>query len=336
MPGTWLNFPFDEELFFQLWQEEPDPVLTAILNSGAMVQDPVIASRIQHDGNLYTVPHYNTLTGEPVNYDGKTDITSTKPEAGSQSGIVYGRAKGFTSTDFVAELSGSDPMGHIISSVSRYWAKYRQRVMLGISNAVLNVSDNDMKKHTINLADGTLEAPHKIEATTVSDAAVKISGDHADAFTLAIMHSHVANTLRNIEVLEFRKFTDSLGMQRQSPIADINGRTVVIDDGVPYTPATDTQPAKYTTYIFGRGVLRQANARIDHPVEVSRDPAKNGGEDTLYTRFRETIHPNGFTYKVPTSNFTQSPTDEQLFAPARWSRVLNAKAIPIGQIITNG
>lgn len=336
MAGTWLNFPFDEELFFQLWQAEPDPVLTAALESGAMVHDEVIASRIQNDGNLYTIPHYNTLGGEPVNYDGKTDITSTKPSAASQSGIVYGRAKGFTTTDFMSELSGADPMGHIVSSVGRYWAKYRQKVMLGILGGVLNVTDTEFAKHTINLADGTLTAPHKIEATTIGDAAVQVLGDNADAMSLTIMHSHVANTLRNIEVLEFRKYTDPLGIQRKSTIADIDGKTVIIDDGVPYTPATADAPAQYTTYLVGKGVLRQANGRVNVPVELARDAAKNGGEDTLYTRLRETIHPNGFSYQIPTSGFTQSPTDTQLFASARWKRVMNEKAIPIVQILTNG
>ena len=60
MAGTFLGFPFDEELFYNSWGEAPDPVRTAILNSGAMVQDGVIASQIQSNGNLYTIPFYNT------------------------------------------------------------------------------------------------------------------------------------------------------------------------------------------------------------------------------------------------------------------------------------
>lgn len=237
MANTWLNFPFDAELFFQLWQAEPDPVLTAILESGAMVSDPVISSHIQNDGNIYSIPYYNTLSGDPVNYDGKTDITSDETSGDVQTGVVFGRAKGFTARNFVAELSGSDPMAHIIASIGRYWAKYRQKVMLGMLDGVFGITgDATFAKHTINLADGTLTAPHKMEATTIGDAAVSVLGDNASAMTLAIMHSHVANTLENLEILEFRKYTDALGMQRQIQLADINGRTVVVDDSVPYTP----------------------------------------------------------------------------------------------------
>ena len=37
MPGTIFGIPFDEELFLQMWGEAPDPVKTALLDSGVMV-----------------------------------------------------------------------------------------------------------------------------------------------------------------------------------------------------------------------------------------------------------------------------------------------------------
>ena len=52
MAGTFLGFPFDEELFYDSWGEAPDPVRTAIADSGAMVSDSVIAAQIQNKGNL--------------------------------------------------------------------------------------------------------------------------------------------------------------------------------------------------------------------------------------------------------------------------------------------
>ena len=36
MPGMYLNFPFDQELFIRAWGEAPDPVKTALLNSGPL------------------------------------------------------------------------------------------------------------------------------------------------------------------------------------------------------------------------------------------------------------------------------------------------------------
>ena len=341
MPGMYLNFPFDQELFMQAWSEAPDPVKTALLNSGVLAEDPLISSQLEKDGNLFTIPFYNVLTGDPVNYNGATDITSTESTAGSQTGVAYGRAKGFTARNFVAELSGSDPFGHIVASVARYWDKYRQGLIISLLDGVFAITnDTAWAKHTVDLTDGTVAAPHKIEATTLGEAATDILGDNKEKFGLAIMHSKVANTLEKLEVLDFWKQTDANGIQRNMKIGSVNGYTVIVDDSVPVTPAVTTSgseaPAEYTTYLLGEGVLRRGNGRLDIPVEIARDAAKNGGQDTLYTRIRESIHPNGFSFTVPGTGWTESPTDTQLTAKANWSRKFDAKAIPMGKIITQG
>ena len=118
-------------------------------------------------------------------------------------------------------------------------------------------------------------------------------------------------------------------------LASANGLLVVVDDSVPVDTTTPTHP-KYTTYLLGKGVLRTAKGRVDVPVEKVREATKNGGQDTLITRLRETIHPNGFSFKVPSTGWTESPTDAQLFDKANWERKFNHKAIPMARLITNG
>ena len=345
--ATYLNYPFDEELFTQMWNEEPDPVKTALLESGVMVEDSLIAQQIQGDGNLYTIPFYNVLSGDPVNYDGATDITSEETTADSQSGIVYGRAKGFTARDFVAELSGANPMGHIASTIGKYWQKQRQNKLIQVLNAIFAITGGAagsyqkewVDKHTADVSSTTAEAS-KIGATDLNHLATQAMGDNKSKFAVAIMHSSVAETLENLQVLEYWKQTDANGIQRPTALASCNGYTVIIDDGVPNEAVGGTGANKdlvqYTTYLIGEGALRTASGRVDHPSEVSRDPKTNGGQDTLYTRMRETIHPNGFSFKIPSSGWTNSPTDAQLSAAANWSVKFNPKAIPIARLITNG
>lgn len=335
MAGTYLNFPFDAELFVQAWGEAPDPVKTALLNSGVLVNDPIAAAKLQNDGNLYTLPFYNILDGDEVNYDGATDITDTETTADVQTGVAYGRAKGFTARNFVAELSGSDPFGHIVNSVARYWNKKRQNRIIGLLDGIFGISnDAAWAKHTVDLS-VTTGTPYKIEATTLNDVATDTLGDNKSAYAVAIMHSNVAKTLENLQLLEYWKQTDANGIQRPMTLGSANGYLVIIDDGVPVDTTTEGYP-KYTTYLLGTGVLRFAPGRLDVPVEIHRDPAKNGGQDTLYTRIRETIHPNGFSFKVPTTGWTESPTDAQLFNKANWVRKFDAKAIPMAKLITNG
>ncbi|MGL5513284.1 MAG: hypothetical protein ACRDBM_08675 [Sporomusa sp.] len=345
MPGTIFGIPFDEELFLDMWREAPDPYLTAMIESGAIVQDSTIAGMIQSNGNIYTIPFYDTLEGDDQNYDGQTDITVEEVGGGFQTGVVYGRSKGFFARNFTAELSGADPMGHIVSTISRFWQKKRQMRMIGIADAVFSITGtsghakNWGEKHILDLTSSTAD-PRKIKETDLNDLAVLACGDHKGEFGLAIMHSSVANTLENLQLLEYRKYTDKMGITRNLDIADINGYTVLIDDGVPVESVGGTGANSdlftYTTYLFGTGVIRNAKGRVDVPVETVRDAKKNGGQDELITRMRETIHPNGFSFKIPSSGWSQSPTDTQLFNKSNWEIKFDPKAIPMAQLKTNG
>ncbi|HEX3018609.1 MAG TPA: major capsid protein [Caproicibacter sp.] len=338
--ADYLGYPFDPEIFNHNWANENDPTKTALLDSGAVVSDANIASMIAGGSDTYTIPFYSTISGDPVNYDGATDITSSEAAAKSQSGIVYGRAKGFTARDFIKDFnSGADPMRQITSQIAKYWSKYRQGNLIGILKAIFGLTDTGWKNHILNLAttSASVADVNRIGETSINDAAVQAVGDNANIFTLAVMHSAVAQRLANLQLLQYRKYTDPQGIERQLNIADINGLTVIVDDSVPVgASATATSANEYTTYILGAGSILTASAPVDVPSEVFRDPKTNGGQDTLYTRIRETIHPNGFKFTKPSSGYTSSPTDAQLGNKSNWGLVANHKNIAIAEIITNG
>lgn len=343
MAVTFLGYPFDEELFFNKWSTAPDPIKTAMINSGILVNDSSIAEQIQGGGSLYTIPFYDVLSGDPTNYDGNTDIKSSETTASSQTGVVYGRAKGFTARNFVAELSGADPMGHIASSVATYWQKQRQAILLKILDGIFSITGtgNDelwRNNHIVDLS-STTDTPYKISETDLNDVATRAMGDGKSAFGLAIMHSNVAKTLENKQLLEYWKYTDANGLQRPMNIAQMSGYVVIVDDNVPTEivggEGDNKDLTKYTTYLLGNGCIRQANGKLLRPNDVDYDPAKNGGQETLYTRIRETLHPNGFSFNVP-DDWTQSPTNAQLSSGDCWSVIHDPKAIPIAKLITNG
>ena len=339
--ATYLNYPFDPEVFVSTWGESPDPVRNTLLESGALVHDALIESQIQNDGYLYSIPFYDVLSGTPSNYDGATDVQTEGTNAGIQTGVVFGRSIGFTAKNFVSELSGSDPMGHIASTVGKFWAKQRQSIMLGILNAIFGITGGAKtnagkwsSEHTLDLSAPT-GAAYTIGATDLNTLATQALGDNKNKFAIAVMHSNVAKTLENLQALDFWKYTDPNGIQRPMALASANGYTVIIDDNVPVEIA-DGENTKYTTYILGEGAIRTAKAKLDVPAEVERDAKTNGGQDTLYTRIRETIHPNGFSFTPPATGFTNSPTDAQLADSANWSLSFDPKSIPIARLITNG
>lgn len=356
MPGTYLGYPFDEEIFYMTWQSMPDPIKLAMITSGAIVEDATIRRLISSGSNFFTMPIYNVLSGTPDNYDGATDITMSEPDATHQNGVVYGRAHSWKDRDFIHDFnSGADPMRQIAGGVARFWQKQRQKTILKILDGLFGITAasgasteytakvNEWKTHVYNIAaSGSATAvadSNKMDATTMGDAIQKALGDNGDIATMAWMHSRVAQNLANLQLLEFRKYTDSAGIERQLKIADYNGVTVIIDDDVPVGDNAKVTGAKdYTTYVLGRGAISHAPAPVKTPVELGRNQLSAGGYDFFVTRFRECYHPNGFSYTLPQvdGKAVISPTDAQLGAAANWSIVAPPKTIPLVKIVTNG
>lgn len=325
------KFPFDEELFALNFENQPDLVKNAMVNSGAMVIDDYVASLIANGGNYYTVPFYNTLADEEQdNYDGATDMSVSDASGAAQSGVVYGRMKAWRAPQFAADITKADPMGAIAAGIAPYYTKQRQKRLVGITNAVLSL--DEMKSHCV-----TKKA---LTENTLSDVSQEIWGDAKDNITLAVMHSSVAQVFEDLSRAQYLRYTDATGMTREVRTITVNGILCVIDDTVGKNTAApsgrggENAAATYDTYLFGAGAIRYANAPVNNPVEVWRDAVKFGGIDFIGTRVRETIHPNGFTFKKP-ANMTNSPTNAQLFDKSNWQLAYkDPRAVFIGKVTT--
>lgn len=110
-------------------------------------------------------------------------------------------------------------------------------------------------------------------------------------------------------------------------------------DYVVLLPAGDV----YTTYVFGTGAIEYTYCGAKVPYEMDRNPEKNGGETTLYSRQRKCWSPVGISFK---DGSIISPTDEELEKGSNWQLAQNnktgaekyfpIKAIPIARIKTRG
>lgn len=345
MPGMNLGFPFDPELFLLQWQNAVDPVKAALVASGAVAENSAIAGLIANGSNLYTVPFYNVLGGAEENYDGVSDSTPEATSGGYQTGVVYGRMKSWKAQDFVVDFnSGADPMKQITSQVAKYWQKRAQDTLIASLGGIFGIADDGedlwdaWQMHTNNIAlaaSGSVGEGNIVGETTAGDTAQQACGDNAGIFSLAVMHSKVANTLAGKQLLQFRKYTDPMGIERTLNIADWNGYTVLVDDGVPHAVNPTSGAAEYHTYLFGNGAIQHAAAPVKNAAEIGRNQLTAGGYDFLVTRKRETYHPNGFSFVLPTG--VVSPTNAQLGNSANWKLCgVDPKAIPVARIISNG
>ena len=338
---------FNAEVFGKYLETVPRVKQNALLKAGILRGRPDLKGTLadQSGGNFIQAPMVGLLGGVALNYDGSTDITAEKLETFLQSMIVVGRAKAWQEKDFSHDITGHDFMSDIAAQVADYWDDVDQATLLAILEGVFGVTENGFSAaHTLDI---TGEAESAVGAFTLNSAIQKAAGANKDIFTVVVMHSVVATNLENLQLLEYFKYSDGQGVQRDLSLATWNGRTVLVDDDVPVeaVAATQTDAAynKYTTYVLGAGAFDYCDCGAATPSEVYRDPLTKGGQEYLITRQRKLFAPRGFSFVQPTTAI-MSPTDAQLKTAARWALVkdsagtgyFDSKAIPLARIISRG
>lgn len=302
-------------------------------------------------GTGYAVlPMYGLLEGDVLNYDGSTDITATSTTAYERGVVVVGRAKAWIESDFSEDITGGAGfMDNVARQVAEYFDEVDQNTLLAILEGIYSMTGDEneefVEKHTYDITESETGV---IDQTTLNNAVQKAGGDNKSKFKIAIMHSAVATQLENINLLEYLKYTDSEGIQRDLTIGTWNGRTVIIDDSMPVEEVAGSGSGesavapytKYTTYILGEGAFDYENIGAKVPYEMSRNPSVKGGQDTLYARQRKCFAPYGISY-TKKSQATLSPTDAELKKGDNWElvndgngKVINHRAIPIARIIS--
>lgn len=336
---------FNSEVFNKYLETVPRTKQNAFLKAGVLRNRPDLKSLLadQTGGNFISVPMTGLIGGTALNYDGSTNITATSIDTYLQSMIVVGRAKAWEEKDFSYDITGHDFMADIGQQVANYWDDIDQTTILKTLEGIFGVSTNNFNTdHTLDI---TGESTATVGATTLNTAVQKACGDNKDIFTVAIMHSVVATTLENLQVLTYWKETDANGVQRPVALASWNGRTVLIDDNVP-TGTGGTSPntyTTYTTYLLGQGAFDYVDCGAKVPSEVYRDPTTSGGKEMLITRQRKVFAPRGFSFVQPSTPIV-SPTDTNLATAARWTPVVatdgstyfDTKAMPFARIISKG
>ena len=339
---------FNPEAFGSYIETLPQPNKNELVKSRVIVANAEIKNLLSSQTGSYyaTRPIFGRIGGDALNYDGQTDITATNMDTYEQSIVAIGRAKAWTEKDFSFEITaGVDFMSEVAKQVASYWDDIDTGMIMSILKGIFSMTgDENLKFVNGHTFDITGEIDSEIGATTLNSAVQKASGDKRAKFTMAFMHSAVATNLENQNLLEFLKYTDAQGIQRPLPLATWNGRMVIVDDGMPVEDAGEY--TKYTTYVFGDGAIDYADLGAKVPFEMNRNPAKNGGEDTLYSRRRMCFAPYGISY-TKASQSTLSPTNAELEKGANWTlvdngksggekKVINHKDVAIARIISRG
>lgn len=249
MPAVFNKKNWNDEVFQAYMETLPHERLNMLLNSGAIRKrdDLAVALAEQHGGNYLTTPMTGRIGGDAVNYDGNTDITLGDLGTFDHSRIVVGRAKGWQELDFTFDITGKkDFMKEIAAQVSDYWDDVDEDTLTYIMTGIFAMTGTGnvdfVNNHTHDIRN-VLNSENKLglfDATTLNNAMQKASGDRKGKFSMVIMHSTVATNLENLKLLTYAKQNDANGMEKDTSIATLNGRLVMIDDNVPHTNVDNT------------------------------------------------------------------------------------------------
>ena len=236
---------FNPEAFKYMVGRVPNLKMNEIKKSKALAGNPDIRDVFSsQNGTAYArIAMRGLLEGDAVNYDGQTNITATSTKTFEQGVVVVGRAKGFVEKDFSYDITGGvDFMENIAQQIADYKDGLDQDTILAILKGIFSMSGDSksvefVQKHTYDI---TGEATKTVGATTLNSAINKACGANKKKFALVFAHSDVATGLENLNLLEYLKYTDKDGVQRDLGLATWNGKLVIIDDEMPTASAVAT------------------------------------------------------------------------------------------------
>ena len=236
---------FNGEVFKGYVARIPKTRTNELKKSRAIVSNPDVARSLKDgDGGNYIVSTMKDIISgtKPQNYDGQTNITSQSTTTYKQGKIVVGRSQAWTEKDFSYDITGGqDFLENVAQQISDYWEDVDQDTLLSVLKGVFNMTGGENKKfvdtHTHDISKNTVN--NQMNGTTLNTAMQRALGQHKSKFALAIMHSMVATNLENLNLLEYLKYTDKNGMTRNLAMGTLNGRLVLVDDGMPAETVTE-------------------------------------------------------------------------------------------------
>lgn len=369
--GIFDSKDFNSKAFTYKVGHVPNLVRNELIKSGAVVRnnDYKETMKAQNGVNYMETVVKGLIDGDAQNYDGQQNLTPGSTKTYSKKVQAIGRMNGWTEKDFSTDVTGGeDFMGNIAGQVGTYWQTEKQKNLISVLKGVFAMNTGKANQNFVTRH--TYVCPGAIQATTLNNAITKACGDNKGKFSLVIMHSDVATQLENLQLLEYKKYTDKDGITSNLPIGTWGGKTVLVDDGVPteteYTLTTDTalNPNKvyytkvgdvytevtnpdvsdiatyyeahmvYTTYALGAGAIEYADLGAEVPNEMVRDAYTNGGKTTLVSRTRFLFSPVGISYEKANQS-TDSPTLAELERGDNWSLAHSNEAVAANRSYIN-
>ena len=323
-------------LVFSAAEQEAQIELNAFMSSGVMVVDPRLTAMATVGGNIGELPFFKPLGTQEPNYSNdvtRDSSTANKVTSATMKYRLCSQNESWSTMDIAVDLALADPVLAITNRIGAYWATTNERRLIQTTMGILadNVANDSGDMVTDIATDAVLPI---LAAELVSNDAIldaqQTAGDHQSGFSAIAMHSVVYNRLRKQQLIDFIRDADN------NTLFQMYGNLrVIVDDSL--SAVAGSNRVTYTTVIFGNGAVAAGMGRTKVPSELDRDPEKGngGGQETLYSRRADIIHPLGFEF-TSSSVAGQSANLAELATAANWNRVWERKSVPLAFLQTNG
>lgn len=334
------NKAYNPQAFGRYIQSIPKTRKNELIKANIFTSDEDIKNlfKMQSTSAYAVIPMVGEFAAKVQNLDGKTDLDGGELTTYYYGVTSYGRAVTGKEKDYVKNLiPGLDPLDQIANKFAEKWDDVDEDTLVSIIKGVFaSTTDGGAEFAEAH----TLETT-KVDETSIYDATQKACGDNSEVFSFAIMHSKIANELAKKQLLEYIKYTDERGIQRNTKIGQWGDKIVLVDDSTTVDKTGET--TKYITYILGEGLFDKEDLDVEMPFERYRNALKAGGITYLISRAMRVKHPMGFSY-LKANQADESPTDKEFADGANWGLAKSAdgtkfyphKCIPLARIVSEG
>ena len=307
----------------------------AFVNSGVMIRDPEADAFLTNNlgGKTFAPRYLGPLADDEPNIssdDPSEKSTPKKITGGKNKAVRQSLNQSWSSMDLTNTYLGLDITTAITNQIGDYWNTQENKRLLASLKGII----------AADLATGspvmTVDVTGKTGADTLFNAEAFIDaqttmGDMASSLTAVAVHSTVYATMKKLNLIDFIPASEG-----RVEIPTYQGLTVIQDDAMTYVPAVtgdSPSPAKYYTYLFGRGAVALGVGTPKTPFAIHRDEAagNGGGEEIVHSRLEWIIHPQGFSFGLE-----ETPTLAQLETASNWTRQYERKRIALAALITQG
>ena len=319
-------------------QAEHRTELTAFFDSGVVQNNPLAVALANAPGHRGVLPYWLDLdaSGEP-NFSTDTDNVATpdKVSQAIQETVKTQMNNGWATKDLALELQrGTDAMQHIKNRTAAFWDQIRQRRIIastvGLYNAnaagnYTNAATGSPAGDMIHDIVGNAGAAGEFSRSAFVDT-VATMGDRASSLAAVLVHSAIYFTMVKNDDIDY--IVDSNGT---FSIPTYMGKRVIVDDSSPAFVVGGN--VEYISTVYGAAAFAYGEGTPEVPVEMDRDvqTGDGGGEDQLWERMTELIHPVGHTKTAAQlsvgNNLSENEAD--LRFAGNYQRTHRRKNVPI-------